>query len=87
MAVFPVPGAPANKTALPAIFLLLMRSTAMPAACQNNQRNVELLLVLTHLAGFLLPNQPSSNGIRFTCIVKAEPLDMTVRRDSLSLCG
>ena len=32
MAVFPVPGGPANKIALPAIFLDRIRSTTTPAA-------------------------------------------------------
>jgi hypothetical protein len=32
MAVFPVPGGPANNNALPAIFLALIKSTATPAA-------------------------------------------------------
>ena len=32
MAVFPVPGGPANKIALPAIFLDRIRSTITPAA-------------------------------------------------------
>ena len=32
-AVFPVPGGPARRTALPAIFLDFMRSTTTPAAC------------------------------------------------------
>lgn len=32
MAVFPVPGGPARRHALPAIFLLLIMSTTIPAA-------------------------------------------------------
>ncbi len=32
MAVFPVPGGPAKRRALPAIFLALIKSTATPAA-------------------------------------------------------
>ena len=35
IAVFPVPGGPANNNALPAIFLALIKSTATPAACIN----------------------------------------------------
>lgn len=36
IAVFPVPGGPASKSALPAIFLDLIRSTATPAAYLAN---------------------------------------------------
>jgi hypothetical protein len=36
MAVFPVPGGPANNNALPAIFLDLIKSTATPAAYLAN---------------------------------------------------
>ena len=32
IAVFPVPGGPANKSALPAIFFILIKSTTTPAA-------------------------------------------------------
>jgi hypothetical protein len=35
MAVFPVPGGPARRHARPAIFLLLIMSTTIPAACKG----------------------------------------------------
>ena len=39
-AVFPVPGGPAINTALPAIFLALIRSTITPAAYYEIERNI-----------------------------------------------
>lgn len=76
IAVFPVPGGPANNKARPAIFLALIKSTATPAA---------YITLIYYFSCNSLPDQSLRNLIRIPIIFQPKPFHMRMRRYSLCL--
>ena len=74
-AVLPVPGPPANSTALPDIFFALMRSTTTPQAFehQSNIVQMEKRLALTSRAA-VCPTKPLPEVSAVPSFLKPSPL-------------
>ena len=83
MAVLPVPGGPAKRSARPAIFFILIRSTTTPAAYWT----IRNITKKAYLACQLLANHALVHLLRVSVGLQPEALDVRMGRDSLRLRG
>jgi len=96
IAVLPVPGAPASSSARPAIFLVLIMSTTMPAAFLSlwwwgYQAHMALRPMgvvqreppPTYLSRQLLAHKASSHGLGRSVVAQAKAFDVRVAGNAL----